>query len=113
MLADGAGIRKMKIYAVNSLFASVNFLSQSRAFPWPSLHHLYIHKIHYGRTDGATECTCGWSHSSGRGCRREYHALAGVWGWVCGVPPLALLQPCMQPGPSISFLPGVAHREEA
>lgn len=33
LLADGAGIRKMKIHAVNLLFASVNFLSQGRTFP--------------------------------------------------------------------------------
>lgn len=33
MLADGAGIRKMKIQAVNLLFASVNFLSQGKTFP--------------------------------------------------------------------------------
>lgn len=33
LLADGAGIRKMKIHAVNLLFASVNFLSQGRVFP--------------------------------------------------------------------------------
>lgn len=34
-LADGAGIRKMKIQAVNLLFASVNFLSQVRPSPGP------------------------------------------------------------------------------
>lgn len=33
LLTDGAGIRKMKIHAVNLLFASVNFLSQGRTFP--------------------------------------------------------------------------------
>lgn len=57
LLADGADIREMKIYSVNSLFASVNFLSQGRAFPWPSPHHLHVHKIHLSRTDGAPDCT--------------------------------------------------------
>jgi hypothetical protein len=38
LLADGPGIREMKIYVVNSLFASANFLSQGRDFPWPSPH---------------------------------------------------------------------------
>lgn len=33
LLADGAGIRKVKIHAVNLLFASVNFLSQGKTFP--------------------------------------------------------------------------------
>lgn len=72
LLADGANIREMKIYAVKSLFASVNFLSQGRAFPWPSLHHLHVHKIHYSRTDGAPD-------SSGRGCGRGHCAPSGAW----------------------------------
>lgn len=33
LLADGAGKGKMKIHAVNFLFASVHFLSQGKAFP--------------------------------------------------------------------------------
>ena len=47
LLADGAGIRKMKIHAVNLLFASVNFLSQGKTFPLAQPCHLHVHKTHY------------------------------------------------------------------
>lgn len=96
LLADGADIREMKIYAVNSLFANVNFLSQGRAFPWPSPHHLRVHKIHHSRTDGAPDCTreaLGGQTPRARAVRRgNVHLLGLGMGLWC--PPSGLLQPC-------------------
>lgn len=116
LLADGANIREMKICAVNSLFASVNFLSQGRAFPWPSPHHLHVHKIHYSRTNGAPDYT-----REALGSQTPQAGAVGggapytCWdlGWVCGVPPSDLLQPCMQPGLSMASLPGMVSKAEA
>lgn len=111
LLADGADIREMKIYSVNSLFASVNFLSQGRAFPWPSPHHLHIHKIHHSRTDGAPDCTRealgGQTPRAGAGGG----APCTCWGlgWVFGVH----LQVCFNHVCSMASLPGMVSRAEA
>lgn len=101
LLADGADIRKMKIYAVNSLFASVNFFSQGRAFPWPLPHHLHVHKIHHSRTDGAPDCT--------REALGGQTPRAGAVGWVCGIH----LQVCFNHVGSMASLPGMVSRAEA
>lgn len=84
LLADGAGIRKMKIHAVNLLFASVNFLSQGKTFPLAQPCHLHVHKTHYSRIDRAAVCMwgSGWSGSKagGRGMRTHLPGSRGRAG---------------------------------
>lgn len=90
LLADGASIRKMKIHAVNLLFASVNFLSQGRASPGPGRAIcMFIKHITAERIKQHCACTWGpgWSGSEGAGWGARVH-LPGSWGQACVLPTL-------------------------
>lgn len=89
LLADGAGIRKMKIHAVNLLLASVNFLSQGKTFPRPWPYHLHVHKTHHSRTDHGGVHVRLWVVRLQRGRGRDTVHLLGSWGHSGGFTPSA------------------------